>query len=135
MQVSIKSCYGLQAMAYLAKTERICSAREISQKEKIPFDFLEKIISNLKQEGLVKARRGSGGGYFLVHCPDEISLGKILKVLEDPIFSVSCQRKTKDYFRTKRNKCVLKDVWRKTEKILNATLNSITLADLIDEKI
>jgi len=122
-------------MVYLAKTKRICSAREISQKEKIPFDFLEKIISNLKNKGLVKAQRGANGGYFLVLRPDEISLGKILKVLEAPILTVSCQRKTKGYLQSRKKKCVLKDVWIKTEKILNTTLNSITLADLIDEKI
>jgi Rrf2 family protein len=64
MQVSIKSRYGLRAMVYLAKAKRICSTREISQKENTPFNFLEKIISKLEKEGLAKAKRGSQGDIF-----------------------------------------------------------------------
>ena len=50
MQISIKARYGLRAMVYLAKVGRTCSVKEISQKENIPFDFLEKIISRLEKK-------------------------------------------------------------------------------------
>jgi len=131
MQISIKSRYGLRAMMYLAKAKRICSAKEISQKEKIPFDFLEKIFSKLQQQDLVKSQRGARGGYFLAKSPRKISLREILKALEsEEIFSVLCKRK--HYFSKK--KCPIKRVWKKIQETLNSTLNSITLADLVDKK-
>ncbi len=129
MQISIKTRYGLQAMVYLARAGRICSAREISQKENIPFNFLEKIFSKLKKEGLIKAQRGSQGGYSLVCSPQKISIGKILKTLEGTIFSISCK---KDCFSQRgKKKCPIKNVWKKIQYALNSTSDSITLADLI----
>ena len=72
MRVSKKTQYGLRAMVYLAKyssKEKICPLKEISQKEDIPFDFLEKIISELQTARLVKAKKGVQGGYFLTKHP------------------------------------------------------------------
>jgi len=131
MKISNKSRYGLRAMVYLAKNKKICSIKEISQKENIPFDFLEKIVSKLEKEGLVKSQRGAQGGYFLACPPQEISLGKILKTLEGTIFSISCR---KDPFsQRKKKKCPIKKVWEKIQNILTSTLDSITLADIIED--
>lgn len=128
MQISIKSRYGLRAMVYLARVERVCSVKEISQKEKIPFDFLEKIFSKLQHDGLIKSQRGVGGGYFLAKPPQRISVREILKVLENKeIFSVLCKRK----HHSSQKKCPIKSVWKKIQKNLNFTLDAITLADLI----
>ncbi len=128
MQISIKSRYGLRAMVYLAKTERTCSVKEISQEEKIPFDFLEKIFSELQQKGLVKSQRGARGGYFLAKSPQKISAREILKTLENKeIFSVTCRRKHCFF----KKKCPVKSVWEKIQETLNSTLDTITLADLI----
>ena len=128
MQISIKSRYGLRAMVYLAKAERICSAKEISQKEKIPFDFLEKIFSKLQQNGLIKSQRGTGGGYFLAKSPQKINVREILRVLEHKeIFPVLCKRK----HCFSKKKCPIRSVWKKIQKSLNSTLDAITLADLI----
>ena len=128
MQISIKSRYGLRAMVYLARAERICSAKEISQKEKIPFDFLEKIFSKLQQNGLIKSRRGTGGGYFLSKSPRKINVREILMVLEHKeIFPVLCKRK----HCFPKKKCPIRNVWKKIQKSLNSTLDAITLAHLI----
>jgi len=131
MQISIKSRYGLRAMVYLAKAKKTCSAKEISQKEKIPFDFLEKIFSKLQQHGLVNSRRGVNGGYLLAKSPRKISIGEILKALENKeIFQVLCKKKRYP----SRKKCPIREVWEKIKENLNSTLNSITLADLVDKK-
>jgi Rrf2 family protein len=128
MQISIKSRYGLRAMVYLAKAKRICCAKEISQKEKIPFDFLEKIFSKLQQNGLIKSQRGTGGGYFLAKSPQKINVREILRVLEHKeIFPVLCKRK----HCFSKKKCPIRSVWKKIQKSLNSTLDAITLADLI----
>jgi Rrf2 family protein len=66
MQVSRKVDYALRAVIHLAdaeESERICSVGEISTRERIPRQFLEKIVQELIHKGLVRSRRGPRGGY------------------------------------------------------------------------
>lgn len=130
MRVSKKAQYGLRAMVYLAKhssEEKVCPLKEISEKEKIPFDFLEKIISELQETGLVKAKKGVQGGYFLAKEPKEITTGEIVRVLEStvPVSCFGCQM---------ARICSTKSVWDKVKDSLDSTLDSMTLADLIKSK-
>ena len=128
MRISTKSQYGLRAMVYLAKQkEKICSLKEISKKEGIPFDYLEKIFSKLKKSGLVKAKKGVGGGYFLTKKPKKIRIGEIIKALEGNLVLVNCL----GYFCPREKKCLSKKFWQKLNNSINLTFNSITLAELI----
>lgn len=107
------------------KAKQICSTREISKKEGISFDFLEKIISQLEKAKLVKGKKGIGGGYVLSRLPSRINVSDIVSVLEEnkkPVDCIFCKRS---------KKCSAKNVWSKLEKALNKTLKSITLKDLI----
>jgi len=136
MKISTKSQYGLRAMAYLANVyekEKICSLKVISEKEGISFDYLEKIISKLKKADLVKSKKGVLGGYFLARPPNKITIGEIIKTLEGtmaPVFCVAME-KEKKYTCPRFEKCLTKNVWKKIQEVLNSTLNSISLADLI----
>ena len=115
-------------MIFLAKNkEKISSLSDISKKEGISFNFLEKIISRLKKSGLVKAKKGFGGGYFLAKKPKNIKIGQIIEILEGKNNLVKCLQ----YFCPRSKKCSAKIFWRKLNKAINSTLNSMTLADLI----
>jgi len=127
MKASKKSQYGLRAMVYLAKHSsegNVCSLKEISKKEKIPFDYLEKIISELSRASLVKAKKGVQGGYFLAKEPKKITAGEIVRVLEStvPVSCFGCQM---------ARICSTKSVWSEVQESLDSTLDSITLEDLI----
>jgi Rrf2 family protein len=139
MKISKRSQYGLRAMVYLAKLglkKKICPLKKISRDEEIPFDFLEKIFSKLKKEGLIKAKKGVRGGYFLALEPKKIKVGEIIRILEGTMAPVFCiaKEKEKRFFCPRKKNCPTKDVWKKIQNILNSTLNSITLADLIKNK-
>lgn len=126
-KVSKKTQYGLRAMVFLAKSKRNkepFSIKEISRKEGIPFDFLEKIISRLEKAGLLKAKKGVTGGYFLNKPAKNITVGQIATALEGKLSPVSCS------FCSKSKKCLSKNVWDQVKDSLNKTLDSITLADL-----
>jgi len=130
MKISKKAQYGLRAMVYLAKNslkDKVCPIREISEKENIPFDYLEKIIVELEKAGLVKAKKGVQGGYFLIKKPKEITAGEIVRVLEStvPVSCLGCQM---------ARICSTKNVWEKVQDSLDSTLDSMTLADLIKPK-
>lgn len=140
LKVSTRSQYGLRAMVYLAsvfKKNRICSLKQISEKESISFDYLEKIISKLEKGGLLEAKKGAGGGYVLARSPGEISAGDILRAIEGTLAPVRCvanERKERLSCPRKRI-CKSFSVWQRIQEVLNSTLNSITLADLIDSKL
>ena len=138
MKISKKSQYALRAMVHLAgisHRDEPCSVKEISQKENISFDYLEKIIAQLEKRGLVKAKRGVGGGYFLSRSPNKISVGEIITILEGTVAPVECVALEKKYrYRCPRKKnCKTINVWNKVYQNLASTLNSITLADLVNK--
>jgi len=123
-------------MTYLAgvfNKNKICSLREISEKENISFDYLEKIVSQLEKNKLVKSKRGVKGGYCLARHPKKIKVGEVIEVLEETIAPVNCiaTQKEKKYHCPRRKICKTVSVWQKVRDSLNSTLNSITLADLI----
>ncbi len=113
---------GLQTQA---GKRRVFSVKIISEKEGIPFDFLEKIISQLEREKLVKGKKGVQGGYFLAKTPIKISLADIVSSLEGKTSLVDCN------LCGRSKKCISKNVWIKIENSLNKTLRAIKLKDLI----
>jgi len=107
------------------KSKQVCSTKSISQKEGIPFDFLEKIITRLEKSGLVKGKKGVLGGYVLSRSPKMISAKDIVSALEDNKKAVDCS------LCGRSKQCLTKSVWGKIDQSFNKTLKSITLQDLI----
>ena len=131
MKISTKTQYGLRALIYLAQADKkICPLKEISEKENIPFDYLEKIISKLEKEGVVKAKRGKNGGYFLPCSPKKIKIKKVIETLEGDWVTVKCLTK-ENFVCPQEKKCLAKNFWQTLKKSIDKTLNKITLADLI----
>ena len=127
-QASKKTQYGLRAMVCLSKgfsKRQVLPLREVSRAEGIPFRFLEKIMSALEKAGLIKAKKGAGGGYSLAKAPAKIRVLEIMEAIEGKIVPAGCA------FCGKAGRCLSKSVWQKIQKSLNNTLKSITLADLI----
>ena len=113
-------------MVYLAKkkSKGFFSLKNISKKEGIPFDFLEKIMSELEKTKLVKAKKGIQGGYILAKAPQKITAKDIVEALENTT-AVDCS------FCGKSRKCLSKNVWKKIDDSISKTLKSITLKSLI----
>ncbi len=124
-------------MIYLAaasaKEKKICSIKEISDKENIPFDYLEKVVSRLERKGLLKSKRGAKGGYLLNRSADKISVGEVAAALEKTTAVVRClaSASREKYKCPKRKKCRAVGAWTKIQRALNAALDSVTLEDLI----
>lgn len=131
MRISKKSEYGLRAMIYLAgKNKKPCPLKEISEKEKLPIDFLEKIFSKLKEKKLVKAKKGIQGGYFLAKSPEKIKISQIIESLGEKTTLVECL----ENFCQRAKNCRAKTFWKKLKKTMDLLLNSVTLFDLIKGK-
>ncbi len=130
MKISKKSQYGLRALVFLARNkDNFLSLRKISEKEKISFDYLEKIFSKFEKSGIVKSKKGSQGGYSLALAPDKIKVGKVLNALEGDIALVECVGNKKCVF---EKSCKTINAWKKIQESLEKTINSISLKDLIN---
>jgi Rrf2 family protein len=93
MRLSKRGEYGLRAMIDLATWETengLIQIKEIADREQIPSKFLEQILLNLKNAGLLHSKMGVGGGYYLARPASEISLGQIVRVLDGPLAPIRC---------------------------------------------
>ena len=86
MQIPRKIEYALRAMIHLADNpDGVARGSEIASHEHIPKYYLEKVIRDLMRGGLVRARRGPGGGYQLARPPETISFRDVIEAVEGPI--------------------------------------------------
>ncbi len=92
MNISVKSEYALKAVFDLASQYLTIpqgaamspvKIADIAKRQKIPQKFLELILAGLKQNGFVDSRRGAEGGYLLAKGPDAITLGEVLRAVEN----------------------------------------------------
>lgn len=90
--LSRKCRYGLRALYLLTseyKSGPISSAR-IAQSEKLPQKFLEAIMVQMRNSGIVESLQGKNGGYYLSSAPDEITLGAVVRALDGPLETLPC---------------------------------------------
>jgi len=92
LMLSKKAQYALKAAGYLATRyeKGPVQIQEISERKKIPLKFLENILLILKKEGIFDAKKGKGGGYFLIKPPEEVSVASIIRIVDGPISMLPC---------------------------------------------
>ena len=84
LQVQYAIC-GSFDLAYNGGGEPV-QIRVISERQAIPARYLEQIFQRLRRAGLIRSKRGPGGGYTLARASSEISLRQIVEALEGPLF-------------------------------------------------
>ena len=90
--ISKKAKYGLKAMMRLAREygRGPVLIADLAAEEGIPKKFLEFILLELKQKGMLQSKKGKGGGYLLARHPEEISAGGVLRALDGSLTPVAC---------------------------------------------
>ena len=87
MKISKKAEYALRALAILASKPPSCPIQitQLAETGQIPVKFLEQILLILKKSGLLKSKRGIGGGYQLQRAAAEITLAEIIRTIDGPL--------------------------------------------------
>ena len=90
--LSKRTKYGLKALTYMARnhSEDPVQIATIATSENIPHKFLESILLTLKKTGLLGAKKGKGGGYYLLKEPAEMKMTDVIRTLEGPIAMLPC---------------------------------------------
>lgn len=119
MNISVKTEYALHAIFDLAlqPVGQPVKIAEISKRQRIPQKFLELILASLKQGGFVESRRGAEGGYRLARPADQITVGQVLKFVE--------QSK-----KTRRAPDGFTDLWKRVDAAIAALVDTMTFAEL-----
>lgn len=128
MRFSTKAEYGLKAMVNLAKCfPKQKTTKEIADEEDISQKYLERLMGNLRDGGVVDSTKGKMGGYVLSRHPKKISAGEVIEILDGEIAPMRCVGK----FCAAEHKCPSSVVWNKLGTQIKKTLYAIKLDSLI----
>ena len=130
MRVSAKADYAVRAATELAAAEEgPVKGEKLAEAQDIPLQFLEHILLELKHAGIVRARRGAKGGYWLARPADEVTIADIVRAVEGPIAHV--QSTPPEAIEYRGNAKPLKEVWIAVRASLRTVVEHVTLADLV----
>ena len=103
--LSKRAKYAIKALLFLHtnRGEAPVSAKLISERERIPYKFLEQILRELRQSKILKSERGSEGGYKFFKEPEEITVAEIIRIVDGPIALIPC---VSERFYEKCSECV-----------------------------
>ena len=132
-----KTKYAIKALILLAKQykeNRPSRISKIAEEEKIPRKFLEAIMVELRNEGIVASKMGTTGGYYLIKHPEEVMLSTIIRSTGGPIALLPCVS-LNFYERCDECKheetCGLRDVVLEVREASIKILSKTSLADII----
>jgi Rrf2 family cysteine metabolism transcriptional repressor len=137
LRLSTKVQYGVRAMFEIAKDYKNgpITIKEISRRQGVSVSYLEQLLNKLRKGGLIKSKKGPGGGYMLSKEPTEVSIGEILNILEGPIAITQClDTTTKSSGCGRVDGCVARLLWKSLGEKISGFLTTITLKDLLKEE-
>ena len=132
---STRGDYASRALLSLAlhlEEQGPTSVRDIAERTGLPQPYLEQILLALKGAGLVRSKRGVGGGYVLARRPEEITLADILAAVDGPIALGDFGEPHTDGACDHEGQCVLLAVWADVGEQMRGLLSRLTLANLVD---
>ena len=134
--LTAKGKYGLKALAYLAsrKPGAMVQATDIAEDNNIPKKFLDTILGELRNAGIVYSKKGPAGGYMLARPASDIRVGQVVRTLDGPIAPIACASRTayqlcKDCNNVKR--CVVRLAMMRVRDAMSEVLDATTLADMV----
>lgn len=136
--LSQKCKYALQALLVLARenSDNLLLVSDIAERENLPKKFLEAILLELNRNGLVRSRRGRGGGYALAKPADLITFGQVVRIMDGPLAPLACV--SVNYYRRcdechDEQTCEIRKVMRRVRDAIAAELDGTSLAQALAE--
>ncbi len=124
------SDYAIGALVILAKNkDKFLSAREIAVRQKIPYQFLRRILQELIRNKLVVSREGGSGGFKIDADPKKVSIVDVIKIFQGNIRVSDCMFRRK--ICQNRSNCILRKEIKRVERIIAKEFEGITLARLL----
>ncbi len=126
------ACRALLSLAVHDDDQGPTSVRDIAERTAIPQPYLEQILLALKGAGLVRSKRGVGGGYVLARPPSAIRLSEILAAVDGPISLGDFGEPHQDGACDHEGQCVLLAIWKSAGEQMRRLLDGFTLQSVAD---
>lgn len=134
-----KSKYGIKALIFLGKNygKEPVQIMKIATEEQIPKKFLEQILIELRNAGLLYSIKGAKGGYSLNKDPKDIRMTQVIRLLDGPIALLPCV--SLNFYR-KCDECIseeicgIRDTFAEVRDAMLQILNDTSIADMIDRE-
>ncbi|HSY38801.1 MAG TPA: Rrf2 family transcriptional regulator [Polyangia bacterium] len=133
--LSRKARYALRALYALSAEEARGPVliADLAEREKIPHKFLETILLELKNAGVLKSKKGKGGGYSLARPPEQITMGQVIRIIDGPLAPIPCASE-RAFVRCEEcvdeTTCGTRQVMKQVRDAIAAILDGTTLADV-----
>jgi len=129
-----KNQYALRAIFELAKHRGKGPTKisDIADAQSIPLRFLEVILNKLKGSGLIDAKRGFYGGYFLTRSPDQITVADVMSFLQGSPKAVQCAACVVKAKCPHGHRCAFSSMWNRVNRAISQVYTETTIQDLLD---
>lgn len=133
--LSMKAKYAIKAVMVLARNKRkLLPTKTIAKEADIPPKFLEAILVDLRNCGIVSSKRGILGGHTLAKAPDAITVGDIVRIIDGALAPIRCASVT-DYAPCKdcpdEKKCAIRNIMQDVRLAISNVLDRRTIFDLL----
>jgi Rrf2 family protein len=138
--ISKKAKYALKALKVLSEkyeSKQPTLIADIAEQQNIPKKFLEAILLELRNNGILHSQKGKGGGYQLRMSPEEVTIAKIVRIVDGPIAPMLC---VSLHFYGKcddcadEQTCTIRPIMEKVRDANLAVYEHTTLRDLMEEE-
>jgi Rrf2 family protein len=130
MRISAKADYAIRALLELAASPTgSLKAEQIAERQQIPLNFLENIMTELRETGYVRAHRGANGGYWISYPTELTTIADILETVDGPLVTVHGSRLEQIAYLGAAKP--LAETWRAADRALRGSLGRTTIAELL----
>lgn len=137
--ITQKMKYALKALLVLAdeaasESPQALSIEQVAKRAGTPKRFLEHILLEIRDAGVIASKRGRAGGYVLVKRPGEVKLSELLRLIDGPLAPLPCLSRSA-YQRcpdcTDEETCRIRKTFADVFWTYLLIIDSLTLADLM----
>jgi Rrf2 family protein len=135
MRISAKAEYAVRAAVELAASDddKPLKAARIAEAQAIPLPFLENLMGDLRQAGIVRSHRGPEGGFSLDRPAEEVTLADVIRAVDGPLASVRGDRPENTSYGGSAEP--LTRVWIAVRASLRSVLEATTVADVVSDRL
>jgi Rrf2 family protein len=135
VRISAKADYGVRATIELAAAgkDAVVKGERLADAQQIPLHFLENILGDLRQAGIITTRRGPEGGYKLARPASDVTVADVIRAVEGPLASV--RGDSPESLRSDGSAEPLQQVWIALRGNIRAVLETVSLEDLVRGKL
>ena len=134
MLITKRNQYALRAIYELAKQQGKGPVKSghIAAAQAIPPRFLEVILSQLKNSGFVKSKRGYQGGYVLVPPPNDLTVGDVMRYLQKDAVTTKCTAPIPESRCPLKGNCAFSPLWKRVRDAIFQVYDDTTIQDLLN---